>query len=167
MSTLFILFGALYVLLGFGVVVSAAKSKFWPSVVGTVVSSAIVEHQGRSVSYSPEVRYQYRVGLASYENRSIWLLDYAAGEERAREVVAQFQPQSSVVVFYEPSSPARSILKPGTNWFMFATSGIGLVVLLAGTIMSPAWALFRKNEERPNKPRMATPTSPSVLNDPT
>lgn len=150
LSTLFILLGSLYVLLGFGIVVSGAKSKSWPTVVGTVVSSAVVEHRAKGVSYSPEVRYEYRVGSASYENRSIWLLDYAAGEERARKVVAQFQPQSSVVVFYEPSSPARSILKPGTNWFMFATSGIGLVVLVVGTILSPAWALFRKNEERPN-----------------
>lgn len=136
-STLFILFGPVYFVGGILIVAGAYASKSWPSVQGVVVSSQVVKHQGKGVSYSPTIRYRYQVGSGAFENGAIWLLDFGADEERAREIVARFPPGPSAPVFYDPSSPARSALIPGTNWFMFATIGMGLVAFLVGVIMSP------------------------------
>jgi Protein of unknown function (DUF3592) len=145
LSALFMLLGPIYAVGGMIIVISALKAKSWPSVIGTVVSSTVAKHSGKGVSYSPEIKYQYRVGHTAYEGTKIWLLDFAASEERARTIVADFSSGSSVSIFYEPSSPDRSILKPGTNWFMFATSGIGLITFVVGIALCPVRGVFRKN----------------------
>ncbi|MDR3406136.1 MAG: DUF3592 domain-containing protein [Chthoniobacter sp.] len=147
-SALFILLGPIYVVGGILIAVSASKTKSWPTATGIVTSSEVIEHKGgKGVSYSPEIKYRYRVSETTYDNTHISLLDGGLSKGWAHEVAAQFPAGLSIPVFYKPSHPENAVLRPGANWYMFATSGIGLAVFLVGVAICPAWKLFRKKRE--------------------
>jgi len=145
LSVVCILLGALYALYGIGVIASAVYSPSWPKATGTIVSSEVAEHRGgRGINYTPEVRYDYKVGQDTYQGSSIWLLDYGNGQDWAKRIADQFPLGSSVPVFYKPDSPKQGILKAGTNWYMFFTGGIGAVVLVFGVAVCPCRRLLQK-----------------------
>jgi len=153
-SILLLLGGLFYTVIGIVIVVAGLRAKSWPTATGTITSSTIIEHRGRGVSYSPEIHYRYLVNGATHKGNDIWIYgDFSAGEQSARAIAAMFPPEAHVSVFYSPSSPTHSVLLPGTNWYMFAISGIGLVAFATGLSICPVRkqllrALLRRQERR-------------------
>ncbi len=141
------LLGALFILGNSATIVIAMQSKAWPSVTGTVITSKVIKQVGGGrggsrVSYSPEIKYAYQVGDKACSGTHIWVLDHGGSEARAKNLVAEFPSGASAAVFYEPSSPTRSVLKPGTDGNMFSSFGMSLLLFVAAMAVCPIWKPF-------------------------
>ncbi|RBP44287.1 uncharacterized protein DUF3592 [Roseimicrobium gellanilyticum] len=118
----------------------------WPSVIGTVVSSNIVE--GRSTdsktgqtyhSYSPKVEYSYTVAGAGLQGTRIAfgrILYYQPTEAEA--FLTKHAPGASISVWHDPAAPAEAVLDRdpahATHLVVadFAMLGFGLLAAGAG-----------------------------------
>jgi Protein of unknown function (DUF3592) len=130
------------VILGFGTVnllgdinkLKRAHGTFLP-VDAKVISSEVEKHvyHGRrvlSVSYVPHIEYAYTVNGRSY--RSLRYYYTAIGTRsfaEAKAIVSQYPPGATVRAWYDPASPADSVLDNGPP-------REGLMLL----IMAPFWA---------------------------
>lgn len=90
-----------------------APSKFWPSVVGTITSSALEKsHSQRNAAYSAAVRYSYRVGGKDYESDRIFWGPNEGSQQQMAEIVAAYPVGRDVWVQHEPRNPANAVLEP-------------------------------------------------------
>ncbi len=122
----------------------ALGSSSWPEVPGTILTSHVVAHQGRGVSYSPEATYRYSVNSVSYESSRIWLSGFGNDQNWAERVAARYPVGASVSVFYRPSNPALAVLVPGITEHMLFYAGFILVVTTIGWWRFPGRKLLRR-----------------------
>ena len=104
------------VTLGFDVmavrgVVQQMRARDWPTNQGRVVSADIkVEHDSESgSSYTPQIRYRYAINGIEYQCDRIRFGFTTASNGNARRVVDRYRPDSSVVVHFNPDSPAQAV----------------------------------------------------------
>jgi hypothetical protein len=89
----------------------------WPSAPGHIVEARIVESHdshSSSTSYTPTVKYTYRVDGERYEADRLGFCTW--GTRRRAEAVATlnpYVPNSSVDVHYHPDHPQIAVLQPG------------------------------------------------------
>jgi hypothetical protein len=145
--------GSLFVFSAVMMLASAADTKSWPSVTGTVVSSTVVQQKGGlGVTYAPEIQYAYQVERKDYHGTRIWMVDFDADawareiagqgdEARARGIAAEFPAGASVPVYYLASDPKSSVLKPGASAFIYFLGGLGLVGIAVSLVVTPNWGL--------------------------
>ena len=141
----------LYLIAGICVAISAVRSSSWPSVSGTVLSSQVVSKpSGRGVAYSPAIRYRYSVGGADHEGTRVWVIGDGISQGSVEAIVAKFPAGSTVPVFYDPSTPTRTVLVPGVSRDMALQAVIILVVTVVGMLVFPGWRLLRRPGPSPN-----------------
>ena len=109
----------------------------WPSVNGRVVDSGVISNsggRGNSTTWSPTVRYQYRVNGRMLTGERIWLssgLSYASAEE-AEDFLTPYRPGAPVAVYYNPANPADSALMlDNLGPMMIILIVIGLIGIVA------------------------------------
>ena len=110
----------------------------WPSVQGVVLHTRTRQcyFRGTPTGLSPDVAYRYVVNGQERIGTRLDIKNHCAAEEVVRNYVAGFPAGSQVLVFYNPSSPAESLLHPGPgreqiDLFHLAEIQLGLSVLLA------------------------------------
>jgi len=128
-------------------------SASWPAIPGTIVSSKIVEEtetrrddddDGRvrtTTTYSPDIRFAYRVGDNDYAANT-WKLGAIMGSgspNYAEGVVGRFAAGQAVTVYYDPARPDVAVLDIANRdgaWMplvfgvVFGLAGIGFMWLL-------------------------------------
>lgn len=124
-------------------------SASWPAISGTIVSSKIVEQtetrrddddndHGRlrtTTTYSPEVRFAYRIGDNDYTTDT-WKLGGIVGSgspKYAEGVVGRFAAGQAVTVYYDPARPDVAVLDPANRDGAWMPLVFGIVFGLAGT----------------------------------
>lgn len=115
-------------------------SKSWPSVVGTITSSALESSNSKSsTTYSAAVRYSYRVGGKDYVSNRVFWGPNEGREQKMAEIVAEYPAGRDVWVQHDPKDPANAVLRPdvavGLNAIFYYASGmmaLGIVALGAG-----------------------------------
>ncbi len=137
LCSLFLTAGSLNMVFGLVDASKAIAAMFWPTTEGRVVSSEVVESQsGRGTTLIPLVVYTYDVGGATYRGNRIYYSSNPKDRDpgvNAERTIAAFPADSLVKVYYDPSEPQRSVLRPGVNWFSmfwlaFATALVALSV---------------------------------------
>lgn len=111
--------GMLLTWFGWEDVRTASGNEAWPSVVGEIVSSTVVQQTitvrktGREfVTYEPKVKYTYSVAGVAHRGSRIAFRDTGNREtpERAQRLSARYSPGTTVAVYYNPAEPTSSVL---------------------------------------------------------
>jgi hypothetical protein len=120
------------ILTGFGVVVfitgmliyllhgyqlaKISPSRFWPSAVGTITSSALEQPNPKNKKiYSAAVRYSYRVGGKDYQSDRVFWGPNEGPREKMAEIVAAYPAGRDVWVQHDPQKPDNAVLEPDKN----------------------------------------------------
>lgn len=119
----------------------AAQSLNWPSAVGKVIDSRMIESTSTdsdgdsSTTYRPHVQYEYEVMGASYTNDKIkvGMVVSTSAVKKVQETLARFPVGSTVKVYYDPNNPADSVLeqKASSNLTLI----LGIIFLGVGLCM--------------------------------
>ncbi len=133
---IFISIGVLILYAGIKQIHNARLSKSWPSSLGQVISSEVVEHYGdESVSYSAEIEFEYTVSGKYYRGDRISYGGTSHSEPKPAEEDARRYPAGSdVLVYYKPDSPDESLLEPGLSGKTWVLAIIGLVFSTVGIL---------------------------------
>jgi Protein of unknown function (DUF3592) len=116
-------------------------SRFWPSVVGTIVSSALEQPNPRHTKiYSVAVRYRYQVGGKDHESNRVFWGPNEGPREKMAEIVAAYPAGRDVWVQHDPRKPDEAVLEPEKNtgltagiyYYATAMMLLGLAALGAG-----------------------------------
>ena len=139
----FVLLGLLWVA-GFGyayfrAVGKAKASETWPTTIGSVLSSEVVEEESRdreggtSTWYNPVVRYSYSAGGRQLQaSRLRFGNPRSASRKKAEAAIAIYPVGSSTTVRYNPEKPEEAVLetkKPGPLYLVMALFGIPFIVV--------------------------------------
>lgn len=113
--------GAFLLLFGLVWLRDGLRERRWPTVVGTVVASAVESFRTLSAGsggtkthvtmYRASILYSYEVDGRRYSSRQVRREELAGGEDLVRSTVAKFPAGSSVPVHYNPSNPADAVLE--------------------------------------------------------
>lgn len=134
-----------------------ARTRRWPTVQGTILSSTTTvrmpereaaDEQSRSLDeppqplYRPEVRYTYTVGGRSFTGERISTTDVEVSSETyARSIAQRYVPGTPVAVRHDPSDPAQAVLEPGihlASWLLPA-AGILFLIVSGGLAFFVRW----------------------------
>lgn len=112
--------------------VNAYKSKSWPTVEGTIITSEVVRHS----KYESHVIYTYSVDTLDFSSEKISLTPTAQYKykEGAAKVTNKYPVNTKVKVYYDPNRFDFALLEPGikgVHIFMFL---LGLIIFLAPLI---------------------------------
>ena len=95
----------------------AEASSSWPSAVGTVTESKIIENVSydedhyRRTTYRADVHYTYNVIGTPYESKKLAFgATESSSAKSAQEVIARFPVGASVPVYYNPNDPKEAVL---------------------------------------------------------
>ena len=118
----------------FRAVAKAGASETWPTTVGKVLSSRVVEEESRdrhgssSTWYNPVVTYSYSAGGGSLQSSRIRFANMRQGRRaKAEEIVARYPEGSAPIVRYNPAKPDEAVLetrKPGPLYLVMAAAGL-------------------------------------------
>lgn len=124
----------------------ASRSRAWPTVQGTLVSSTTASREAPPLPsrdgdaaasrpprtlYRPEVAYTYTVGGRSYTGTQLGLDEVEVSSERhAQAHAARYVPGAPVTVFHDPEDPSRAVLEPGVGAASWAIPAVGAVFLV-------------------------------------
>lgn len=112
--------------------VNAYKSKNWPTVEGTIITSEVVRHS----KYVPQVIYNYSVDTIVFSSEKISLTPTAQYKYKddAAKITDKYPVNTKVKVYYDPNRFDFALLEPGikgVHIFMFL---LGLVIFVAPLI---------------------------------
>jgi hypothetical protein len=142
-------------MLGFALwrAVQGARTRKWPSVPGTVLTSNTIARRAKKlqseegeeepttqVLYHAEIKYTYTVGGREYTGEHLRLDSLeVSSEEHARKVTARYPQGASVTVYYNPADPSQALLEPGPGasvWMLIAASaGCFLLAAVLGAFV--------------------------------
>ncbi len=131
----FLACGALFLAAGALMVVSTLRTRLWRRAKGRILESSMerwteIEETGQAVSYfRPVVRFEYRVGEATYSGSHLSAVDLASANQAwAEGQLARFPAGAEVEVYLNPRDPASGVLE-------VRTPGIGVYFLAVGLAM--------------------------------
>lgn len=117
----------------FRAVGKAKAAETWPTAVGRVISSEVVEEEstdregGTTTWYNPVVTYAYSVGGRELTSRRLRFGNYRfAGRKNAEAALAPYPAGAAPAVRYNPENPAECVLeasKPGPIYLIMALFG--------------------------------------------
>lgn len=118
----------------------AQRSASWPSVDGTVVSSMVRSKSSgsgtnRGTTYEAEVRYQYQVDGAAYENDVLRFGQISMGWKSGAQADVRRHSRGPDTVYYDSAKPATSVLEPGLHWALCLKPAVGSLFFTVGVVM--------------------------------
>jgi hypothetical protein len=138
---LFVLGGALFLVIGLRELYRGWTSESWLGVPETIIKSDVqaVRHPdsdgGLDTSYRVNVRYTYVVGDEEYTGTRMRFGAMGHNERSAaQEETERYSPGKEVLVFYDPKNPSLAVLTRGMGGGVWIAVGLGSVFLLIGTI---------------------------------
>jgi hypothetical protein len=136
--------GSLMLATGAGELFEALRSQGWPSVAGTIQTSAahysssqagaggLRDRSASNETSVAAVTYSYAVQGRAYSGDRIRISRVASGDSSyAKADVETYGAGRSVRVFYDPAHPQRSLLEPGMHPSNSLLPLLGLVFMLA------------------------------------
>jgi hypothetical protein len=110
------------------------RSKVWPSVVGTVTSSALERAVPKGNTFRAVVCYRYHVAGKDYESNRVSWGSQEGRETDMAEIVETYPVGKDVWVQHDPRDPANAVLLPEINAVLRPLFGYALALMLLGLI---------------------------------
>jgi hypothetical protein len=109
------------------------RSRRWPTVPGRITQYFRTIDPGSAqsshgISAKLAIEYDYTVNGRSYKGKRIAATYAKLGPD-------QWEPSTSVDVFYDPSNPERALLVPGVQKLSLQALGIGLILTTLGVLI--------------------------------
>jgi hypothetical protein len=131
----FLLVGTLQLAWATSVGWKSFQANEWPTVSGTILSSAVrVDRVRGGSAYTPTVSYWYEFAGHPYEGSRITAMDSADAEQTVSIIVKAFPPGRIVDVYVDPINPAYALLKPGFFAYLFFWTALALMATVVGGI---------------------------------
>lgn len=107
---------------------------------GTILSSVVQYHGGRSSSYNYNIRYQYAAAGKWYQSNQVSFGSWGDRDPAfAQSYVNRYPVGAPVVVYYLPAHPSFAVLEPAvtstTYFYFWFTLGMGSF----GTLLLAIW----------------------------
>lgn len=126
---------------------AASTAQGWSSTTGIVVASYIrrtgagnAGEAGDTTTYSPVVKYEYRVGSDPYAGSRIGFGDLFYNWLSSESRVRTFSKGSNVTVYFDPQDPSNAVLDRAYPSVALALlTGIAFLCLIAAVYL-PKWA---------------------------
>jgi hypothetical protein len=114
------------------------SSKSWSISEGTLLNKDFHKRTFKTGGslWSPIVEYQYSVGDKLYKNSVYSYYFFVFGKEWAQNEVKGLSINSKVAVYYNPSNPEKSCLKPGPDIWSIIYSMVSGPLILALLILT-------------------------------
>jgi hypothetical protein len=136
----FIILGLFFIVLA---VLRSQKAKkaaeTWPTAAGVVLTCEVSIHRSHSsrghssVSYRPDVTYEYRVDGQKYSGDGIGFGTATYGKKKADSIAAVYPQGTNVTVHYDPKDPSKAVLETksvgGGNLIVLGIIMIGVGLL--------------------------------------
>ncbi|HLJ90231.1 MAG TPA: DUF3592 domain-containing protein [Candidatus Angelobacter sp.] len=90
----------------------------WPTARGKVLASSVKEVSGDSITYKPDIQYEYNVNRSRHSAK-VWRFGapLSSSKSKIEEIVSQYPVGKDIEVFFNPQDPTDAILEPGeTKW---------------------------------------------------
>ena len=136
------------VTLGLGIrrLAAAARTKNWPQVPGTILTSTVEEKvtteqddgaPPREVHlFKAAVTYRYQAAGKEFEGSRIAPDEFETSHRHtAAELAGRYPVGGSVQVFHEPTAPANALLQPGISGASAILPSVGVGLLFLGAAM--------------------------------
>ena len=133
--TFFLSFGIALMLMGLYELKRARASQAWPTTLGQIVSSRLVEEDdppdmdgGGGTYFSSDIRYQYVVNGIEYSGDHVCYGDYAICNVpfEAVDMVRRYPVGRAAEVHYDPSDPSKAVLECRPYWQNLGTIVFGM-----------------------------------------
>ena len=152
-NVLVVVMGSCFILVGVATgvffcyrIFQSLLSRQWPSVTGQLLSSELREvvYRGRDAGGGPDeasawvVDFSYRYSLrgTDYTGTRVTFSDGINKTMRAlRKLQASYAGKSDILVYYNPSNPAQSVLVPGPSLFNFTPLITSSLFVAAGVFI--------------------------------
>ncbi len=143
-KTMKFVFGILFPIIGLVMCIVGARTLYidmvstgWPTtdgtVIGTDISTSTGTRSGSSTTYTPQVKYEYRVSGLRYSNDKVFSTSRSTSDiDFAVEIVDKYAVGSTVTVYYNASDPQLAVLEPGLTWWSFIPLLIGFGLIVTG-----------------------------------
>ena len=145
---LFILFGVFCLSIGVVGLVGGLASRDWLRTDGVITAASVYTQTGvsgpesfTSVTYGAKISYDYKVAGVTYTGTRVGFGDLVGSEKRAQAIVSQYQPGTTVSVFYSPTNPKKAVLERGVFGGIWIGFGVGTVMMALGL-----WSFFKKSQ---------------------
>jgi len=141
--TLLILLGLGLVALAIHLHFVASTSEEWSSTTGVVVASYIrrtgagnAGEAGDTTTYSPVVKYEYRIGSDPYAGSRIGFGDFFYNWYSSKRRVDAFPKGSNVTVYFDPQDPSNAVLdRTYPSVAIAMLTGIAFLCLIAAVFL--------------------------------
>lgn len=141
-ALIFVLIGGFFLYEGTVEFIESTESAHWPIAQGVVENSTVERYKGSSGSprrtgnrkptYGVRIDYRYQVNGVEYSsNRYSISSTSSQDQEKYLKIVEEYPRGKQIDVYYNPESPERAVLIPGStsaNWFkpVFSLFFIGI-----------------------------------------
>lgn len=122
------LVGAVFLLFCLSVLVRGNASQKWGFTLGTLSQITRTKH-GSGIE---SVRYVYHFGTNRFESTRT---DFGLAKSRANGVLLGKRVGDSVLVYFDPESPGKSVLIPGADQNVKIMCGISGLVCILGIVV--------------------------------
>ena len=142
-GSIFVLAGAIMLVLSVNGYRDGQVTESWPSTTGRILSSSVQndvdtsrDSNGRMrtrTRYEPVVQYEYEIDGRTYQGYRIKAGDYGGAAQRAYAVVNRYPVGAHVSVYHDPADPGQAVLEQGadkTTLYLFG--GIGVLFSIIG-----------------------------------
>jgi len=146
-GVVFLAVGLALLLVGINQGKKAKAAEAWPTVPGVMLSSGLKENRSydsethrTSVTYEPQVQYQYSLMGQTYQGDHLAFGKAGYGYNTASKKIAPYAQGANVVVHYDPADPSKAVLetKAAGGVLMIVIGAIFLVIGLIIAILGLA-----------------------------
>ena len=109
------------------------RSQRWPSVVGEIIARETAVEAGEKVSAVSAYVYRYNVRGINYFSQRVTVSDaFVPREKLVAQILGRYPDGAMVTVYYNRTSPAKSLLERGPRTETYIYLLVSLVLLIAG-----------------------------------
>jgi hypothetical protein len=130
--------GVIFLVAGYLVARTPAKSNHWPTTAGQILVATIEQRHG-SEGYTPYpvVLYTYQVEGQTYQGQRIYFGGEVGGSAMTG-VIKKYPVGAQVPVYYNPQNPADAVLeRSAPTGKVFVLVGVILILVAAATYFMP------------------------------
>jgi hypothetical protein len=121
------------------------RSKKWKITDGEIISSKMQESNfDDGAIYKAVIQYKYTIGEKEYFSNRMFYGDYIGKNfsKSIQTLVSKYTKGTTVLVYYNPQHPNKSVLEPGIHLVIYRELLAGILLLLLSIVILTKQSFF-------------------------